>query len=324
MCLEPLYELDDPHDVEFLRDLYGQERSARWARASLFALPFALLASWGCLAVGLDEVVADVLAFAVCGSMAAIAELLLRLELPRTQRAIMREVSALRPGRMLVSVPMVLVTLIVLSQYIATEVLSSPGSSLNSFMTLGANAPAARWACVPNDIMQGQNLPTLVTSAFVHADLAHLVANAFGLFLFGMALDLRLGRARTATLIIAGVTLGSLTHVAGHTASQVPLVGISGGVYALVAAQLVVMPTRPQFIVVHGAVFEAPNWLVLSILALAMTSLDYALHPDIAWQAHVGGFVAGVILGALFRGAPEPDAYIESEELRLMRGLSGI
>ncbi|MDP6688536.1 MAG: rhomboid family intramembrane serine protease [Alphaproteobacteria bacterium] len=141
-------------------------------------------------------------------------------------------------------------------------------------------------------------LASPLTYAFLHADLLHLVINMAFLLAFGTPLDRRLGRGRFLTLYVlcALVAAGASVALFYYTFQQTIIVGASGAVSGLFGAILRVTTKRAW---IAGAVFIGSN------LVIGYTGLPVAGEVRaIAWEAHIGGFVAGYLLMLLLdRGA---------------------
>ena len=125
----------------------------------------------------------------------------------------------------------------------------------------------------------------LVTSGFLHVGLLHLGVNMFSLWVLGRPLEAALGRARFLALFLAGlVGAGAVAYLL--TPPLQPVVGASGAIFALLGAMLLLarrMGIDPRSLV---------GILVVNI-AISVFGAAY-----ISWQAHLGGLVAGVLIGA--------------------------
>jgi membrane associated rhomboid family serine protease len=149
---------------------------------------------------------------------------------------------------------------------------------------------------------------SLVTHMFLHGSLAHLALNMLFLWVFGAAVEDRFGPGPFLGLYLVGGLLGTLTFVVLNTGSAAPLVGASGAVSAAMGAYLVVGPRRRILSVVGPVPLIAvtlPAWalLVPYLVSQLVTPEDTA----VAWQAHVGGMVAGFVIALALRIVmPEP------------------
>jgi membrane associated rhomboid family serine protease len=172
------------------------------------------------------------------------------------------------------------------------------------------------WWAIPERLLHGDELRTIFTSAVVHGNLPHLIANVFGLLLFGVAVDLRVGRAMTLVLMAAAAVGACYAH-AGFTAEPwIPMVGASGMVYGLIGAELALMPTRRMVITPMGIAMELPNFVWIILLVGLYAVFDAYSSPHIAWIAHVGGFAVGVVVGLAMRALPTPERFAEFEAWR--------
>lgn len=123
-----------------------------------------------------------------------------------------------------------------------------------------------------------------LTSMFLHAGLAHVGFNMWALYLFGPALERRYGSIPFAALYLASGLGGSaLYHVIGRGN---PAVGASGAIFGLMGA-LIVTLYRQRHDRIGRAIFSQLILLLAINLALPL------VIPSIAWEAHVGGLVAG-------------------------------
>ncbi|MDZ4790756.1 MAG: rhomboid family intramembrane serine protease [Hyphomicrobiales bacterium] len=143
-----------------------------------------------------------------------------------------------------------------------------------------------------------------ITSTFMHGGYLHILLNMFALFTFGPALERRFGRIQfIAFYLICGVAAGAL-HAYLNKQSSSPLVGASGAIAGAVAAYATLYPRQKLF------VFPIPIAVPMWFLAIAFLSLQvYQVVQEmanplegggIAWWAHIGGFVAGLVLLPLF------------------------
>jgi membrane associated rhomboid family serine protease len=147
----------------------------------------------------------------------------------------------------------------------------------------------------------------LLTSIFMHGSWLHLIANMWFLWLFGNNVEDSMGHARFIVFYLLTGVLATLAHVLSAPASAIPVVGASGAISAVMGAYLVLYPRiriHTLFIfVIILRIIPVPAWFVL-ILWFALQLLSGWADPmstgGVAVWAHVGGFVAGVLLVKLF------------------------
>jgi membrane associated rhomboid family serine protease len=153
-----------------------------------------------------------------------------------------------------------------------------------------------------------QAYPTIITSMFMHGGWFHLIGNMLYLWIFGDNVEDLMGHAGFAIFyLIAGVA-ATLTHVFLNAGSTIPLVGASGAIAGVLGAYLVLFPrARILSLVPFGffsrimevpALFFLPVWFLLQFL---QGVADIAgTGGGVAWWAHIGGFVAGIVLVPIF------------------------
>lgn len=127
------------------------------------------------------------------------------------------------------------------------------------------------------------------TAMFLHASLTHIAFNMWALYLFGPSLERRFGSASFISLYVAaGLGGASLYHAVGRL---VPAVGASGAIFGLMGA-LVAATYRQRHTPAGRAVFSQLMLLLAINLSLPL------IVPNIAWEAHLGGLVAGISIAA--------------------------
>jgi membrane associated rhomboid family serine protease len=147
-----------------------------------------------------------------------------------------------------------------------------------------------------------QLLPFL-TSMFLHGGLLHLVGNMWSLYLFGDNVEDRLGHFRYLVFyLLCGLAAG-LTHLFTNWNSSVPTIGASGAISGVMGAYLILFPGARILTVLPIFFFfqliEVPAflflglWFLMQVLSAGASS---GQAGGVAWWAHVGGFVAGMLL----------------------------
>jgi len=155
------------------------------------------------------------------------------------------------------------------------------------------------WVELPNGraVLLHQEAPfpaTIFTSMFMHGGWLHLVGNMW---------FLELGRVRYLAFYLVGGLLAALSQVAATPHLAQPMVGASGAVAAVLGGYVVLHPrarVRCLWILVIFITFiELPAWLLLGLWFISQFMLPST--AQVAWMAHVGGFLAGIALVKLFR-----------------------
>lgn len=165
-----------------------------------------------------------------------------------------------------------------------------------------------KYAMIPAHFADGvtlADLMTIFTSMFMHAGLAHIGGNMIYLWIFGDNVEDRIGHARYLAFYVLGGVVASLTHLVTSSGSELPTVGASGAIAAVLGAYLVLFPASriatfiplgffSRLTVVPAAVVLG-LWFVLQLFdgVLALGGADVG---GVAVWAHIGGFVAGMIM----------------------------
>jgi membrane associated rhomboid family serine protease len=147
----------------------------------------------------------------------------------------------------------------------------------------------------------------VVTSMFLHGSWLHLIANMWFLWLFGNNVEDAMGHGRFVVFYFVAGVVAAAAHIASAPDSLVPMVGASGAISAVMGGYLLLYPRiriQTLFIfVIILRIIPVPAWFVL-ILWFALQLLSGYTDPmatsGVAVWAHVGGFVAGVVLIKLF------------------------
>ncbi|MCF8032102.1 MAG: rhomboid family intramembrane serine protease [Desulfarculaceae bacterium] len=152
---------------------------------------------------------------------------------------------------------------------------------------------------------------TLVTSMFLHGGFMHLAGNMLYLWIFGNNIEDRLGPLRFGVFYLLGGVLAGLSHVVASPGSQLPMVGASGAIAAVLGAYFLLYP-RAKVVVLLWFFFYAQLIRVPAVIVLGVWFLLQVLGrggPGVAWMAHIGGFVIGLILVRLFLPRRRPPGW---------------
>lgn len=188
-----------------------------------------------------------------------------------------------------------------------------------------------KYALVPSNLleafssgdpaMMGWTTFTMFSAMFMHGSIMHLFGNMMFLFVFGRAMEARLGRfGFLAFYLLTGVA-ASLIHIASDPGSAVPMLGASGAISGVLGGYLILWPKAeirafvvPFFLVTIRAYWFLVVWFGMQLYPILQAG-DGAVGGGVAYWAHVGGFVAGFIAAGGFRLLrPETDVcYIPSD-----------
>jgi len=171
---------------------------------------------------------------------------------------------------------------------------------------------AYEFALVPNRFLNNPSLGNVLnifSSMFMHAGLAHIGGNMLYLWIFGDNVEDAMGKGRYFIFYIMGGITASLTHILTNPDSQIPTVGASGAIAAVLGAYLILYPRQRVVTIIPLGFFMRITmlpaslvlgmWFVLQFFQGVMT-LGGPDMGGVAFWAHIGGFVSGVILANLF------------------------
>ena len=162
------------------------------------------------------------------------------------------------------------------------------------------------WGAIPTRILSGEGLETLITSVFLHGSWMHLLGNMLYLWIFADNIEATIGNVKFVVFYLLGGLAAGLVHIYFNAGSDVPAVGASGALSAVMGAYLVLFPRSR----VKGYFFffrvNIPAILFLGFWFYQQSTAGFASLQDsagtgIAWWAHIGGFVFGVLGGFYFR-----------------------
>jgi membrane associated rhomboid family serine protease len=140
---------------------------------------------------------------------------------------------------------------------------------------------------------------SVVSSMFLHGDLLHIAFNMWSLWIFGNNVEEAFGRAGYLAMYLAGGVLATLGYTALNQESTIPLVGASGAIAAVMGAYLILFPTHRILSLVVVFFVAVPAALFIGIWFIGQFSVDPS--SNVAWEAHVAGFVFGVVIALVLR-----------------------
>jgi membrane associated rhomboid family serine protease len=160
-----------------------------------------------------------------------------------------------------------------------------------------------------------QKIPALsvLTSMFLHAGWLHLLGNMLFLWVFGNNIEDRFGRIRYLLLYVLSGYVAAYGYALFNPSSTEPLVGASGAISGILGAYLILFPLARVWSLVPVLFFiplRLPAWLVLGmwfvLQGLYSAGLGVADGGDVAYLAHVLGFIVGILFALPFRGYKPP------------------
>ncbi len=167
----------------------------------------------------------------------------------------------------------------------------------------GINGFLHQFGAVPSQILDGQNLPSLLTSMFLHGGYMHVFGNMLFLWVFADNIEAIIGTTRFGIFYIVGGLFAAAAHIASSPTSTVIMIGASGAIAAVMGAYLIMFPrSRVKMTVLFLWSFYLPAFLFLGFWIAQQfmngyTSLSDESGGGVAWWAHIGGFVYGIWFG---------------------------
>ncbi|MBC7946362.1 MAG: rhomboid family intramembrane serine protease [Chitinophagaceae bacterium] len=183
------------------------------------------------------------------------------------------------------------------------------------------------YSTVPAEIIEGRDISTgflaptpipvygtLITSMFMHGGWAHLLGNMLYLWIFGDNLENRLGHSKYLIFYLLCGIIASLSHVFATSAfspqhMEIPSLGASGAISGVMGGYLLLFPKNRVNVFLFRGIIPVPAfvalgfWIVFQIISgMGMLGGEQQGGGGVAYAAHVGGFIAGLVLIKLFAG----------------------
>lgn len=159
------------------------------------------------------------------------------------------------------------------------------------------------YALFPARVSNGEHLTGIFTSMFLHGGIMHLVGNMLFLWIFGDNMEDEMGHVGFLLFYIAGGIGAGLAQVISEPFSQIPTIGASGAVAVVMGGYLLLFPRARVdillILIIFFKVFTIPAWLMLGLwfgLQLMNSVLVDTSAGGVAYWAHAGGFIIGVLL----------------------------
>src|SRR6202051_2679389 len=182
---------------------------------------------------------------------------------------------------------------------------------LELFLRQFAQVPARyseAFASGETDLDAADILP-FFSMMFLHGGWLHLILNMWTLWLFGPPVEDRLGHGRSLVFYLAGGIAAAITRVVFSPPSTIPVLGASGAIAGVLGCYMRFFPLARivvvVLIIIFPLFFELPGfvfvgfWFLMQVLEGTAELLMPSSGGGVAWWAHVGGFIAGLVLGPL-------------------------
>jgi membrane associated rhomboid family serine protease len=173
-----------------------------------------------------------------------------------------------------------------------------------------------QYGAIPALVFGQTNLPemsvaipayaTLITSMFLHGGWMHLIGNMLYLWVFGNNIEDVIGHAKYVLFYLACGILAALSHALTDPSSPIPMVGASGAISGVLGAYVLLFPRARVLVLIPGlgttrvaAGVVLGMWFIMQLLSGGMSLGSKA--EGVAFFAHIGGFLAGMVLIGLFK-----------------------
>lgn len=163
---------------------------------------------------------------------------------------------------------------------------------------------------IPAEILSGQDLYSLLTSMFLHGGWMHLIGNMLFLWVFADNIEAVVGTFNFLLFYLLGGVAATLIHAFFNPYSELPVVGASGAISAVMGAYLVMFPaSRIRVFIIFlftsayvPALLFLGFWIVQQMIS-GIGSLGVGVEDQsgVAWWAHIGGFIFGLLAGSFAR-----------------------
>ncbi len=167
-----------------------------------------------------------------------------------------------------------------------------------------ANAFVHQFGAVPFSIVHGQNLYSPFTSMFLHGGLLHIAGNMLYLWIFGDNIEYLCGHFRFLLFYLLCGFIAFLSHFLTTPFSHIPMIGASGAISGVLGAYALKFPRARVYVLIPlfiwiWRIFRIPAAIVLGfwfLIQIISGLFSSGRGPGVAWFAHIGGFVAGIVL----------------------------
>jgi len=193
------------------------------------------------------------------------------------------------------------------------ELTQPSGAALQSFIQA--------WGVVPREYSLARDIPptiplpfwsTLLTSMFLHGGWMHLGGNMLYLWIFGDNLEKVMGGARFLVFYLVCGLAASFAHILFGSGSTIPAVGASGAISGVLGGYLILFPRNTVRVLTRGGIAQVPAifvlgfWIVIQMINGIGSMAATTETAGVAYMAHIGGFVAGLVLVKLMASQRQP------------------
>lgn len=177
-----------------------------------------------------------------------------------------------------------------------------------------------KWAVIPQEYAQRSDLPpeipapfwfTIFSSMFMHGGWMHLIGNMVYLWVFGDNVEDRWGHLKFLLIYLICGAAASFAHIFFNLQSVIPSLGASGAISGILGAYLVMFPRNRIRVLMYRGIVTMPAmvvlgfWIVLQFINQIGQIGNTTETAGVAYWAHIGGFIAGILFALLMRGRRE-------------------
>ncbi len=158
---------------------------------------------------------------------------------------------------------------------------------------------------IPIDVTRSplRGTPTIISSMFLHGGFLHLAGNMLYLWIFGNNIEDTLGKFRFVLFYLVCGAIAAFCHVASNADSNIPMIGASGAIAGILGGYMVLFPQAKVKTLIFLGFFITVVRIPAIVLLLIWMGLQVfnsisvsAEGGGVAWFAHIGGFIAGMVL----------------------------
>jgi membrane associated rhomboid family serine protease len=173
----------------------------------------------------------------------------------------------------------------------------------------GGDSFIQQWSLVPRRFLANPagDFPTVFTSMFMHAGWIHLLGNMLYLWIFGDNVEDSFGHAKFLIFYLLCGIAATLAQLVFTATSSVPNLGASGAIAGVLGAYIVMFPRGQVRVMMGRGIIPMPAlvvigfWIVLQFVSGIGSISQSAETGGVAYMAHIGGFIAGIVLTFVFR-----------------------
>ncbi len=168
-----------------------------------------------------------------------------------------------------------------------------------------------RYSAIPAYIEDGHHLGTLISAMFLHGSWMHLIGNMLFLWVFADNIEATIGNVPFLLYYLLGGILASLAHVYFSPGSEIPSLGASGAISAVLGSYLIMFPKSKVKVFIFLIIFLQRItmsafiflgiWIAIQIFSTIQNIGVSSEQGGTAWYAHLGGLVFGLLMGVIFR-----------------------